>query len=65
MTLVWNFAGQASPEVAGLPLRPEFGQAALEVTFLVESGWALGSLGLDQSCSEVFVLREMISLGAP
>lgn len=45
MTLVRNFDGQTSPEVAGLPLRVELGQvvvaalkAALVVAFLVEAG---------------------------
>lgn len=59
MTLVWNFAGQVSPEVSGLPLGAELGQvlaalkAALVMAFLVEVGWVSGSLGLDQSCSGV------------
>lgn len=65
MTLVWNFDGQTSPEVAGLPLGVELGQvvaalkAALVVAFLVEAGWVSGSLGFDQSCSDVWVLKEM------
>lgn len=68
----WNFAGRASPEVAGLPLRAELGQAlaalkvALVVAFSVETGWASGSLGLGPSCPGVWVLKEMrVSLGAP
>lgn len=57
--------------MAGLPLGAELGQAlaalkvALVVTFLVEAGWALGSLGLDPSCPGVWMLEEMrVSLGA-
>lgn len=71
MTLVWNFARQASPEVSGFPLGAELGwvMAALKDApvgaVLVEAGWVSGSLGLDQSCSGVWVLREMkVSVGA-
>lgn len=38
---------------------------ALVGAVLVEAGWVSGSLGLDQSCSGVWVLREMkVSVGA-
>lgn len=39
--------------------------AALVVAFLVEAGWFSGSVGLDQSCSGVWMLKEMkVSVGA-
>lgn len=71
--MVWNFAGQVSPVVAGLPLVVELGQvvaalraALVVVASLVEVGWVSGSLGLDQFCSGVWVLKEMkVSVGAP
>ena len=63
MTLVWNFAGQASPEVSGFPpLVAELWwlmaalNAGLVGSRLVEAGWDSGSQGLDLS---VWVLREM------
>lgn len=70
MTLVWNFSGQASPQVSGLPLGAELGwvmaalKAILVGAFEVEAGRVAGSLGLDQCCSGDWVLREMkVSVG--
>lgn len=58
--------------MAGLPLGAQLGQvvaalkAALVVAFLVEAGWVSGSLGFDQSCSDVWLLKEMkVFVGAP
>ena len=66
MTLVWNFAGRASPEVSGFPplvAEPWWVMAALNAGLvgnrLVEAGWDSGSQGLDLSCFGVWVLREM------
>lgn len=57
--------------VVGLPLGAQLGQvlaalkAALVVAFLVEVGWVSGSLGLDWSCSDVWMLKEVkVSVGA-